>query len=139
MKEMMNKDEQFERNVKASLDANVDAIEGDTRERLAEIRLQTLKAQALNAQTNNKSPFFGRLNINRWLPASALAFASLFAVFLVFSPQNLETSPVQNDQVAVYELLNNTDELDAMIDPDFYAWIDESLDENLDKNVDVAS
>ena len=46
---------------------------------------------------------------------------------------------LQNDQVAVFELLNNADELDAMTDPDFYAWIDESLGENLDKDVDVAS
>lgn len=133
----MINDEQFERKVKASLDANLDnnlgALDADTRKRLTEIRLK-----ALNAQISNKVPLFAWLNINRGLPAGALAFASLFAVFLVFNPQNQETLPLQNDQVAVFELLNNTDELDAMIDPDFYAWIDESVDENLDKDVDAS-
>lgn len=131
----MSNDEQFEHKVKASLDASVDALDTGTRKRLADIRNIALNRQAQNAKTHT----FTWPTFNTWLPASALALCSLFAVFLVFSPQTKDALPQQNDQVAVFELLNNADELDAMTDPDFYAWIDESLGENLDKDVDVAS
>jgi hypothetical protein len=139
MKKMLSNDEQFEQQVKASLDANVEALDADTRQRLADIRLHALKGQTLNSQTNNKASLFGWLNINNFLPASALALASLFAVFLVFSPQNQETSPVQNEQVAVFELLDNTEELDAITDADFYVWMDENLNQDLEEDVDTAS
>lgn len=134
MKKLMNNDEQFEQQVKASLDANVEALDTDTRKRLADIRLQ-----ALNAQKNNKTSLFGWLSINNWLPAGGLALASLFAVFLVFSPQSQDTSPVQNDQVAVFELLDNTEELDAITDADFYVWLDENLNQDLEEDADTAS
>lgn len=131
MKEKMDRDEQFEQQVKASLDANVDALDADTRKRLAEMR-----RQALNA---HKAPLFGWLSMNNWLPAGGLALASLFAVFLVFSPQNQETSPLQNDQVAVFELLDDTEELDAITDADFYVWMDENLNQDLEEDADTAS
>ncbi len=130
---MMNDDKQFEQQVKARLDANVEALDADTRKRLADIR-----NQALNTRASDKSLLLGWLNTNNWLPASALALCSLFAVFLVFSPQNQETSPMQNNQVAVLELLNNTEELEAVIDADFYVWIDEDLNKALD-DADTAS
>jgi hypothetical protein len=138
-KEVTSKDEQFEQQVKASLDADVEALDADTRKRLAGIRLQTLKAQALNAQTNNKVSLFSWLNINNFLPAGALVLASLFAVFLVFNPQNQEALPLQNDQVAVFELLDNTEELDAITDADFYVWLDENLNQDLEEDADTAS
>lgn len=134
MKETMNSEAQFEQQVKASLDANVDALDAETRRHLANIR-----RQALNAETNSKVPIFKWLNTNNWLSAGALAFASMFAVFLVFSPHNQEVSPVQNDQVAVFELLNNTEELDAITDADFYVWMDEGLNEDLEEDADTAS
>lgn len=134
MKKLMNKDEQFEQQVKASLDTHVEALDADTRKRLAEIR-----KQALNVRTNSKASLFGWLSINNFLPAGALALASLFVVFLVFSPQNQDTSPVQNDQVAVVELLDNAEELDAITDADFYVWMDENLNQDLKEDADTAS
>ena len=134
MKKMMNSDEQFEQQVKASLDTHVEGLDADTRKRLENIR-----RQALNAPANTKSQSFGWFNINNWLPASALALCSLFAVFLVFNPQNQETSPVQNDQVAVFELLDNAEELDAITDADFYVWMDEGLNQDLEQDADTAS
>jgi hypothetical protein len=131
MNKMTNSDEQFEQQVKTSLDANVDALDADTRNRLAKMR-----GQALNAPSPK---FFAWLNMNNWLPASALAFASLFAVFLVFNPQNQDTSPLQNDQVAVFELLDNSEELDAITDADFYVWMDEGLNQDLEEDADTAS
>ena len=131
---MTNDDKQFEQLVKASLDNHVDALDADTRKRLADIR-----RQALNVQTNNKAPLFGWLITTNWLPASALALCSLFAVFLVFSPQNQQTLSVQNDQVAVFELLDNADELDAITDADFYVWMDEGLSQDADEDTDTSS
>ena len=130
MKKMMSSNEQFEQQVKASLDTHVEALDADTRKRLADIR-----RQALNAKTQP----FGWFNVNNWLSASALALCSLFAVFLVFNPQNQETSPVQNDQVAVFELLDNAEELDAITDADFYVWMDEGLNQDLEQDADTAS
>ena len=131
MNKMTNSDEQFEQQVKASLDANVDALDADTRHRLAKMR-----GQALNAASPK---LFEWLNVNNWLPASALAFASLFAVFLVFNPQNQDTSPLQNDQVAVFELLDDTEELDAITDADFYVWMDEGLNQDIEEDADTSS
>ena len=124
----MSNDEQFERKVKASLDAKIDTLDADTRRRLAAIRKQAL--------TNSQSQHFAWLNPSNYLPAGALALCSIFAVFLVFSPQNNDAQTLQNDQLAVFELLNNPDELEVMTDPDFYAWIDEDLNEiNADDDV----
>ena len=131
MNKMTNSDEQFEQQVKASLDANVDALDADTRNRLAKMR-----GQALNAPS---SKLFEWLNVSNWLPASALAFASLFAVFLVFNPQNQDISPLQNDQVAVFELLDDTEELDAITDADFYVWMDEGLNQDIEEDADTSS
>lgn len=126
----MSNDTQFEHKVKTSLDANLDTLDADTRKRLTDSRRLAL---------NSKSQPFAWLNINHYLPAGAIALCSLFAVFLAFNPQDKKMQPLQNDQVAVFELLNNADELDAITDPDFYAWIDENLDERLDKDADFAS
>ncbi len=131
MNKMTNSDEQFEQQVKASLDANVDALDADTRNRLAKMR-----GQALNAPSPK---LFKWLNVNNWLPVSALAFASLFAVFLVFNPQNQDISPWQNDQVAVFELLDDTEELDAITDADFYVWMDEGLNQDIEEDADTSS
>lgn len=126
----MNKNAQFEHKIKNSLNANVDALDMETRQRLAHSR-----KQALNSQTQR----FAWLSSTHYLPASALALCTLFAVFLVFSPQTHEANPVQIDYVVMFELLNNSDEIDAMTDPDFYAWIDESLNDNLNETDDIAS
>ena len=122
----MSNNTQFEHKVKTSLDANLDALDADTRKRLTDSRNKAVKSQALNS----KSQPFAWLNINSSLPAGALALCSLFAVFLAFNPQDKSVQVLQNDQVAVFELLNNADELEAMTDPDFYAWIDEGLNES---------
>ena len=126
---MMN-DEQFERKVKASLDNHVDGLDSDARKRLADCRRQALAS---------KSQPFAWLNINSYLPAGALALCALFAILLLFNPQDNAVRVLASDQVALYELLNNAEELEVMTDPDFYAWIDESLDDSFDKDADFAS
>ncbi len=117
----MINDEQFEHKVKASLDDNLSALDSDTRQRLADSRRQAL---------NQKSQRFTWPSFNNWLPAGALALCSLFAVFLVFNPENNSVQSSQYEQVAVFELLTNAEALEEMTDPDFYAWIDENLEED---------
>ena len=126
----MMSNEQFERKVKASLDNHVNGLDADACKRLADCRRQALAS---------KSQPFAWLNINSYLLAGAFALCALFATLLLFNPQDNAVRVLPSDQVAVYELLNNAEELEVMTDPDFYAWIDESLEDSLDKDTDFAS
>lgn len=108
----------FEQKIKASLDSNLQQLDADTLQQLAYRRQQAL------AEPTNKW-----LQTNYWLPAGSLALCSLFAAIMLFNPNN-GGKPANNDQLAVFELLDNAEELDVMTDPDFYAWIDETLAED---------
>ncbi len=108
----------FEQKVKASLDSNLQQIDFDTRQQLASRRQQAL------AKPTNKW-----LQASYWMPAGSLALCSLFAAIMLFNPNSSDT-PSNHDQIAVFELLDNAEELDVMTDPDFYAWIDETLAED---------
>ena len=130
---------QFEDKVKASLTRSVEAIDADTRQRLADIR-----RQSLNTASEKISPAKW-LTLDFWrdnhlMPAASLAFCALIAVFLVSSPQtqnatNVIPSMDNQNQVAILELLNNPDELEVLSDPDFYLWADEMLMDETDNAV----
>ncbi len=109
----------FEQKVKASLDSNLQQLDVDTRQQLASRRLQAL------AKPSNKW-----LQASYWLPAGSLALCSLFAAIMIINPSPNNSQPANQDQIAVFELLDNAEELDVMTDPDFYAWIDETLAED---------
>lgn len=111
----------FEQKIKARLDENVTNLDADTRKQLADIR-----RQALGGQTNHAKPARW-LVLSHWLPTTSLALGVLLALFFVAQhkqPSHVESS---QDQVAVFEMLNNADDLDALGDPDFYLWADEQL------------
>ena len=111
----------FEQKIKASLDENVTNLDADTRKQLADMR-----RQVLGGQTNHAKPARW-LVLSHWLPTTSLAFGVLLALFFVVQhkqPSHVESS---QDQVAVFEMLNNADDLDALGDPDFYLWADEQL------------
>lgn len=66
------------------------------------------------------------------MPASALAFCALVAVFVVINPQQTDNgfgvaSNNIDNPTAVLEVLNNAEDLDVISDPDFYAWAEETL------------
>ena len=109
----------FEQKVKASLNSNLQQLDDDTRQQLASRR-----QQALSKSTNKWR------QTNYWLPAGSLALCSLFAAIMVFNPSLNDAQPENHDQLAVFEWLDNAEELDVMTDPDFYAWIDETLAED---------
>ncbi len=115
----MMQHDSFEQKVKASLDSNLQQLDFDTRQQLASRRQQAL------AKGTNKW-----LQTSYWLPAGSLALCSLFAALMAFNPSINDSQPENHDQIAVFELLDNAEELDVMTDPDFYAWIDETLAED---------
>lgn len=110
----------FEQKIKTSLDESAANLDANTRKRLADIR-----RQALNTQTNHAKPARW-LAISHWLPSTSLAFGILLALFFVAQHQKSRVEFGQ-DQVAVFEMLNSTDDLDTLSDPDFYLWADEQL------------
>lgn len=121
----------FEHKVKASLNADVSHLDADTREKLAAVRRKALQQPAKKSWLNK---YF-------WLPAGSLALCGLLAIFFLVnlnpqpSPANLANNQAQqqqsdalnSNQLAALELLDNADDLDDAIDPDFYLWADEVL------------
>ena len=130
---MMNIDDDFERKVKTSLDADVKGLDADTRQQLAVARRTALSQP--NKQSWRDSWFKSSWLTSYGLPASSLALCSLLAVFILVNPKpniapaNVAISPAiqLNDQVAALELLDNVDDIDTATDPDFYLWADEVL------------
>ena len=129
----MNINDDFERKVKTSLDADVKGLDADTRQQLAVARRTAL------SQPNKQSSRDSWLKIswltNYGLLAGSLALCTLLAVFILVNPKpslaptNVAINPAiqLNDQVAALELLDNTDDIDTATDPDFYLWADEIL------------
>ena len=121
----------FEQKIKASLNADVSHLDANTREKLAAVRRKALLQPA-------KKPW---LNKYFWLPAGSLALCGLLAIFILVKPKpqstpanlaNNQTQQQQSDalnlnQLAALELLENADDLDDAIDPDFYLWANEVL------------
>ncbi len=113
---------------KASLDASVYALDSETQADLASIRKKALYTQQKAAQHR----------FSAWLPVGALAFCALLTATLLYSPLNIDdaAAPIatqqtiqteQAEQVAMLELLNNPEDLEAVTDPAFYVWMDEVL------------
>lgn len=120
----------FEKKVKASLNADADNLDADTRAQLAAARRKAL------SQPVKRSWLSIWLKKEYWLPAGSLALCSLLAVFILVNPKpqslptNVAVTQQLNDtlnQVAALELLDNTDDIDTATDPDFYLWADEVL------------
>jgi hypothetical protein len=111
----------FEQKIKASLDESAANLDADTRKRLADMR-----RQALNTQTRHAKPARW-LALSHWLPTTSLAFGILLA--LIFIAQHKMQGDMNNgqEQIAAFEMLNDADDLETVIDPDFYLWADEQL------------
>jgi hypothetical protein len=130
----MNINDDFEHKVKLSLDADVQNLDAETRQLLVNARRNALNQPQ---ETNWFTSWFKQ---EYWLPAGSLAFCSLLAVFLLVnpkpheSPANVVAAQQQSDQLAALELLDNTDDLDAATDPDFYLWANEVLEKEAKGN-----
>lgn len=132
----MNEDKDygtFNQKIKQSLDLGLDSLDSDIRQQLAARRKLALNQKA-------KSNWFSvQYWSEYWMPASALAFCTLVAVFVVINPQHSDnamghaSNNVENP-AAVLEVLYDAEDLDVISDPDFYAWSEEAL--NADKSPD---
>lgn len=122
----------FEDKVKASLNADLENLDADTRQQLVAARRKALNQSTKKSWYKNWQQF--------WLPAGSLALCSLLAVFIYVNPKpdNSHTNIANNqaavettDQVAALELLTEADDSngnsDETGDPDFYLWADEML------------
>lgn len=125
---MTTEQEKLIAKAKASLDASVYTLDNKTQADLASIRKKVLNTQ----------PQASWRKFNAWLPAGALAFCALLTAALLYSPLKTDDAaapiatqqtiqPEQAEQVAMLELLNNPEDLEAVTDPAFYIWMDEVL------------
>lgn len=116
----------FENKIKVSLDDSVNAIDADTRKRLADIRRQSLQA---DTQTVAPARWLTLSFMHQhWLSILAMFIAIFMAALMLLSPNNPPTN--HQDQLAVLEALNNAEDLEIISDPDFYLWADEVLSED---------
>lgn len=113
----MNHD-QLETRIKEGLLTSIHHIDDDTRQRLQKIRRNAINQPA-------KTSWF---KSHQWVPAASLAFCSIIAIMLYLPSQQSQTdsATTQIDQTAMFELIDNADDLDTLSDPDFYMWLDET-------------
>lgn len=117
----------LEARIRATLDASIEIIDQESRSDLAKIRRQVMQ--------KTKAPAWRALN--NWVPTSALAFGLLLTLFFVYRPATLnDAAPIavpqayinnSIEQVVILDLLNDTDDLAAVSDSDFYGWVDEMI------------
>ena len=124
----MNEDKLFESKVKAALDTSELSIDADTRQQLAQIRRQSLNAGSRHI-VPSKWLALTNWHFKSWIPAASLAFVGVFAMLVIVNLKIQSTSTNQQDQVVMLELLNEADDLETAVDPDFYLWADEVLAE----------
>ncbi len=109
----------LENSVKSSLDKSLDDLDSETLQ-----RLQAIRRDALN-KPQHKS-LWSSLNV--WAPATGFALCSLIAAVL-WLPQFNQPESQANNQMAMIELIEQADTIEALDDdPGFYLWLD-ALDE----------
>lgn len=108
----------LEERIKSSLDASLRRPDSEI-----SLRLQTIRRDALNQPA--KLYWLSNSKLHYWVPATGLAFCSIIAG-IVFLPSLSPSSPQGAlKQTAMLELLENTDDLEIIADPEFYLWMDE--------------
>lgn len=119
----MNNSE-LENRIKQSLELSIQAIDDDTRKRLADIRRQSLQGQS-SRTVQARWLTLDFWSNHYWLPVTLLVLSVAFTSVWLKSTTHI-TSTSQTD-FAMLELLDNPDELETMSDPDFYLWAEETL------------
>ncbi|MFW5431204.1 MAG: hypothetical protein ACKE5M_07700 [Methylophilaceae bacterium] len=108
----------LENRIKSGLQESVQQLDAETLQ-----RLQSIRREALNPP--KKRSWLSLLQSNYWMPATGFAFCSIIAAML-FLPQLQDTNNTNVlDQTAMFELLENPEDLEIISDPWFYLWMDE--------------
>jgi hypothetical protein len=108
----------LEQSIKAQLDSRSAQLDDQTRAKLAEIRRKALNQPA-------RTGFMGKWFTLSYMPALAASFCAVLVIsaMLLRQPETLQGNGA--DAFTLAELASDPDELDAITDPGFYAWIDE--------------
>ena len=114
----------LEKRIKSSLQESVQQLDAETLQ-----RLQTIRSDALNQP--KKSSWLSLFQASYWVPATGVVFCSIIAAML-FLPQLQGTNnPNLLDQTAMFELLDDPEDLEVISDPGFYLWMDELEAQNV--------
>jgi hypothetical protein len=107
----------FNDRVKATLNASTNYIDADTQHRLHAIRRQALQSSRQSAWWKTFA----------WAPVAGVAFCSVMAVMFILPGQQHPANPATatSEYTAMFELMENPEDLDAVSDADFYLWLDE--------------
>ena len=119
---MNREDQEFELRARTALDSGVDALDTDTRRRLAAGRARALEQKS----------FFARwLPSGIWIPATSFAAIAVLAVTLFVANRHpdVPVQVAQADPDFALELLLSDDSSDTVADPDFFIVMDAMLDE----------
>jgi hypothetical protein len=125
---MNREDQEFEQRARTALESSVNALDADTRRRLAAGRARALEQES----------FFARwLPSGTWIPATALATIAVLAVTL-FIVNRKTDAPVQvaqaDSEFALELLLSDDSSPDAVSDPDFFIVMEAMMDEEDKQN-----
>lgn len=85
-------------------------------------RLQAIRRDALNRPSRR---WFSFTLSNNWLPATGLIAGSVFAILLFFPQSQTIDNSTTLEQTALFELLENPEDIDVISDVGFYLWMDE--------------
>jgi hypothetical protein len=112
------KTSKLEQTIKAHLDTRAEQLDNQTRAKLAEIRRKALNQPA-------KTGFMQKWFSIHFVPAIATSFCAVLivSVMLLRPPESLQGNGT--DAFTLAELASDPEELDAITDPGFYAWMDE--------------
>ena len=108
----------LEKRIKSGLEISTQQLDVETIQ-----RLQAIRREALNQpqQTN----WLSRLQANYWVPATGIVFCSVIAAMLLLPQWQSPNNTNALEQTAMFELLDNPEELEVLSDPGFYLWMDE--------------
>ncbi|MDO8962279.1 MAG: hypothetical protein Q7V02_09265 [Methylophilus sp.] len=112
----------FTERIKTTLTDSTNDIDADTQHRLHAIRRKALQQSSKQAWWKNIGS-----NTKVWAPLAGVAFCSVMAVMFIL-PAQQATNPaaVSGEYTAMFELVESPEDFDAVTDPDFYLWLDET-------------
>ena len=119
-----------------ALDQRLEALDGETRRRLARIRRQVLERAEREGALEQKgkkagSPTVPASSQRRWAEWGGLAAVAASALLVVALGWQENVPPLEPPLVEDLELLSTKEEIDFFEELDFYLWlVEEQLDES---------
>lgn len=112
----------FTDRIHARLTASTHDIDAETQQRLYAIRRKAL-------QQKPQQGWLQKLWQNNmvWAPVAGVAFCSVMAVMFILPAQQASSpADISGEYTAMFEVVESPEDFDAVTDPDFYLWLDET-------------